>query len=277
MNPVRSFALSCLFGAIALHVFAADTSEISLFDGASLAGWEAAENPGSFQVEGGAIVCHGPRAHLFYTGNGENADFENFELSVEVMTKAGANSGVFFHTAWQDSGWPAQGFEVQVNNSQKQHGDYRENKMTGSLYGIRNTYKAPVADNEWFTMTVTVRRPRVEIRVDGVLVVDYVEPAEPLPAGAPKFNHLGHGTFALQAHDPESTALYRNLRVRRLPAGVDASVVRPELDAAAARRLTLAKDNFPLVDLHPHLKGGLTLEQALAQSRQTGIDRKRVV
>ena len=41
---------------------------ISLFDGESLKGWKANENPGAFKVSGGKLVVHGPRAHLFYVG-----------------------------------------------------------------------------------------------------------------------------------------------------------------------------------------------------------------
>ncbi len=242
----------------------------ALFDGRSLAGWRAAESLGSFRVEEGTIVCHGPRGHLFYVGPDGNADFENFELTVDVLTKPGTNSGVFFHTRWQESGWPTEGFEVQVDNSQQRHGDYLEYKMTGSLYGIRNVYKAMARDGEWFTLTITVRKPRVEIRLNGALLVDYVEPQGALPAGAPKLNHLGHGTFALQAHDAESSARFRNLRVRRLPSGTGAET-RPAVDAAEAQRLALGKENFPLLDLHTHLKGGLTLDGALAVSRRTGM------
>jgi hypothetical protein len=157
----------------------------SLFDGTSLAGWKAAaESPSSFRVQDGAIACDGPRSHLFYLGPDGDAAFEDFELSVEVMTKPGANSGVFFHTAYQDEDWPAQGFEVQVNNSQPRHGDYLEYKMTGSLYGVRNVYTPIVRDDEWFTMNLVVRKPRVQVRVNGTLLVDYRE-AGALPAGAP--------------------------------------------------------------------------------------------
>jgi hypothetical protein len=275
--PMKSFAtLFCAAMSGFLFIASpgsapAEEAETSLFDGASLAGWKAAEDPASFRVEDGAIVCNGPRAHLFYVGADGKADFENFELTAEVKTKPGTNSGIYFHTAWQETNWPSQGFEVQVDNSQKQHGDYLEYKMTGSLYGIRNVYKALVPDDEWFTMTITVQRPRVQVRLNGTLVVDYVEPAEPLPEGAPKLNHLGRGTFALQAHDPESTALYRNLRVKPMPAGSTDSIRRPILDAAAAQRLALGKENFALVDLHTHLKGGLTLDHALAISRETGM------
>jgi hypothetical protein len=127
-----------------------------------------------------------------------------------------------------------------------------------------------VRDREWFVLSVRVQGPRVEIRVNGVLLVDYVEPAEPWPAEAPKFNRLGRGTFALQAHDPASTVRFRRIQVRPLPPG-GTTVPRPVLDAAGLQRLALAQKNFPLVDLHTHLKGDLTLDRALGLSRATGM------
>ena len=199
------------------------------------------------------------------------ASFESFEAAVEVKARKGANSGFYFHTAFQDGDWPAQGFEVQVNNSQERHGEYLELKMTGSLYGIRNVYKALARDDEWFTLHVTVRKPRVQIRVNDTLVVDWTEPPGPLPEGAPKTNRLGRGTFALQCHDPESKVFYRNIRVKALatPPAVAAKV--PLVDARSSQILALGRANFPLVDLHAHLKGGLTIEQALALSRGAGM------
>jgi hypothetical protein len=244
----------------------------SLFDGRTLAGWKAAtEGPSSFRVIDGTIACDGPRSHLFYVGPDGQAAFESFELSVEVRTRPGANSGVYFHTAYQEKGWPSQGFEVQVDNSQKQHGDYLELKMTGSLYGIRNLYKAVAKDDQWFAINVLVRRPRVQVRVGDALVVDWTEPSGPLPAGAPKLNRLGRGTFALQCHDPESQVFYRNLRVRPLKTPAAAAAPMPLVDERYLQILELGQANFPLVDLHAHLKGGLTLEQALARSRDTGM------
>ncbi|MFL5808042.1 MAG: DUF1080 domain-containing protein, partial [Flavisolibacter sp.] len=40
----------------------------SLFDGKSLTGWRASENPSTFTADSGMIIVHGPRAHLFYEG-----------------------------------------------------------------------------------------------------------------------------------------------------------------------------------------------------------------
>src|SRR5687768_15406386 len=91
---------------------------MSLFDGRTLNGWRASENPSTFSVQNGEIVVHGPRAHLFYEGPVLNHNFRNFELRADVMTRPGANSGIFIRTDFQATGWPSKGYEVQVNNSQ---------------------------------------------------------------------------------------------------------------------------------------------------------------
>ena len=76
---------------------------------------------------------------------------------------------------------------------------------------------------------------------------------------------------ALQCHDPRSVVRYKNLRVLRLPDVVPSPGRVPgdlELDRAV---IELSARNFPLMDLHAHLKEGLTLEQALAHSREYGL------
>lgn len=232
-----------------------------LFDGRSLAGWKANEHPESWKVVNGMLAASGQRSHLFYTAR----EFGNFELKAEVLTRPRANSGIFFHAAWAESGWPtAKGFEVQVNNTHIGEGSYRENKKTGSLYGIRNVYKQFVPDGQWFEMHITARGPRVEIRVNGTLLVDWIEPENWTG------NRLGRGMFALQGHDPNSQVFYRNIRVRELP---DAAppVARPVADDTYREIARLGAANYPMLDCHVHLKGGWTLEQALEDSRRTGI------
>jgi hypothetical protein len=53
-----------------------------------------------------------------------------------------------------------------------------------------------------------------------------------------------------------------------MAAAPDASPKPDEIDAQIAR---LKAAGFPLVDFHVHLKGGLTIDEAVAASRQTGI------
>src|SRR5690606_38064187 len=90
---------------------------VDLFNGKDLSGWKANENPESFRVEDGVIVANGDRSHLYYAGDVNGANFKNFELQVDVMTHSLANSGIYFHTQYQDEGWPSVGYEVQINNT----------------------------------------------------------------------------------------------------------------------------------------------------------------
>lgn len=181
---------------------------ISLFDGKSLEGWTAGGNAGTFSVDSGRIVAHGPRAHLFYSGPVRDHHFEDFEFRAEVMTTPGSNSGVYFHTSFQEEGWPSEGFEIQVNNSYE-----HDHRRTGSLYGLDDVTEPPAEDNRWFTLHIRVVDRQVTVRVDGRIVVEHrVRPA----AERRGDRRLSSGTFALQAHDPGSRVYYRNIQVRPL-------------------------------------------------------------
>ena len=244
-----------------------------LFDGKSLAGWKVAEHPEAIRVQDGVIVCDGPRAHAFYVGDVQKHDFKNFELRATVMTSPGANSGIFFHTAPQEEGFPAKGYEVQVNNIYPGQGKNRSLVKSGSLNGVRNLYKSLVADEQWFTLHVAVTGSRIRVSVNDTLVVDYTQPAQPVRGPNQAGRVLSHGTFALQCHDPDSKVSFKSIEVKPLPD----DLVVPPLDQSVVDRRDLEishlhEESFPLVDLHVHLKGGLTLEQALANSRRVGIN-----
>ena len=267
-----------LFSVVALAAAGAGYASesggwIPLFDGKTLNGWKANEQPDSFRIEDGAIVCGGTRCHLFYVGNVQNAQFKNFEFKADVMAKPGANSGIFIHTRFQNDGWPNYGYEVQVDNTQPLHNGYKEMKKTGSLYGIRNVYKQLVQDNEWFTLTIVVRGKRIVVKINDTLVVDYIEPDRPARKNRTVNWVLSSGTFALQSHDPDSVVHYKNISVRPLPDNLPPDGAEaPNVDETYSKLIQLGGNNFPLVDLHIHLKGGLTIEEALANSRKTGIN-----
>ncbi len=270
----RDLIALLLAAPAAAYAFKDDPGDwISLFDGKSLDGWKANEHADTFKVVDGQIVVHGERTHLFYVGPVHSADFKNFELSADVMTRPGANSGIYFHTAYQPSGWPAAGFEVQVANTHEGANGYKERKKTGSLYAVRNVYKQLVNDNEWFRMNILVRGKQVQIRLNNMLVVDYVEPDPPFRADLNFQRVINHGTFALQGHDPGSTTYFKDIRVRPLADNIaQISTERPEVDEIYRDIIRLGTENYPLVDYHVHLKGGLTIEQALANSRRLGIN-----
>lgn len=184
---------------------------VSLFDGESLDGWKASENEESFSVQDGRIVVDGPRSHLFYQGSVADHDFDDFEFKVDVMTKPGANSGIYFHTEYQEEGWPSKGYEVQINNSYE--GDPRR---TGSLYAVDDVKEVLADDNEWFTMHIRVEGRDVQVNVDGETVVDYTEPEDVDRSDDMSGRVLSSGTIALQGHDPDSVVHFKNIYVRPL-------------------------------------------------------------
>ena len=181
---------------------------ISMFDGKTLKGWKANENDDSFTVKNGCIVANAPgRCHLFYQ---TKKPFKNFEFKTEVMTLPHSNAGVYFHTRFQDEGWPKAGFECQVNNT------YHDPKKTASIYGVIDCLEAPANDDEWFTLYIKVDGNHVITKVNDKIVADWTQPDD-WKKGANFERILGEGTFALQGHDPGSTVLFRNLFVKRLP------------------------------------------------------------
>lgn len=184
---------------------------IPLFDGTSLSNWKVGANAATFSVENGAIVAHGEVAHLFYMGEAGDASFKNFEFKADVMTTPGSNSGIYFHTTYQEEGWPKKGYEVQVNNSQS---DWRR---SGSLYGIQDVREVWMKDNEWYTEYIKVEGKRVIVKLNDKTVVDYTEPAGVKREKGNEGRVLSSGTFALQGHDPNSKVYFKNIMVRRLP------------------------------------------------------------
>jgi Domain of Unknown Function (DUF1080) len=183
---------------------------ISLFDGKSLKDWKVGANAGTFKVESGMIVVNGETAHLFYDGDVQAHNFKNFEFKADVMTFPGSNSGIYFHTAFQDSSWPAKGYEVQVNNS---HTDWRR---TGSLYAVVDVKEVFVKDNEWFTEYIKVQGKRVIIKLNDKTVVDYTEPDNVQRPANMAGRLISSGTFALQGHDPKSKVYFKNIMVKPL-------------------------------------------------------------
>ncbi|CCG99292.1 protein of unknown function DUF1080 [Fibrella aestuarina BUZ 2] len=181
-----------------------------LFDGKTLTGWKVAENPATFSVQDGAIVVFGPRAHLFYDGPVGNHDFTNFEWKATVKTAPGANSGMFIHTTYQDKGWPAQGYEIQVNQT---HSDWRK---TGSVYSFQDVKEVFVKDDEWYTEQITVQGKTVTVRINGKVINEYTEPDNLDRKGGDAQHRLSHGTVALQGHDPKSKVMFKDIMIRPL-------------------------------------------------------------
>ena len=243
----------------------------ALFNGKDLNGWQVGEKDRGMPVVDGAITGDGAGPPLFYAGEVQHADFKNFELKAEVRTAPLAEAGISFHIPFQAVGFPQPGLEVRVANSPP--GPGKELEKTGSLCGIRHLCKPLVKDDEWFTLHIAVRGKRIQIRLNERLVVDYTEPAKPVVDPACPGRRLGHGTFALQGRGAKGKVFFKNLLVKPLPDDLPDEAGGPvTFDATEEQLVRLAGANYPLVDFHTHLKGGLTVEQVVQHMLKTGIN-----
>ena len=185
---------------------------ISLFNGKDFTDWKVGGDQNSFKVIDGALVANGPVAHAFYDGPVKDHDFKNFELMVDVLTAPISNGGVYFHTEFQERGFPKKGFEVQVNNT---HGDPIK---TGSLYHVKDIgaddIRGIVKDDEWFTEDILVQDKTVTIKLNGKEVVKWTQPADWDGGREGPGRVISHGTIALQGHDPKSKVHFKNIMVR---------------------------------------------------------------
>lgn len=214
---------TCLTALVILSSVLLSSAEdgwISLFNGKDLSGWksnvETEKRPADvFSVKEGELVVNGGRAHLFYVGEDGKASFRNFEFKAKVKTTQGANGGIYFHTLYQDAGWPAAGYECQVNAT------HTDRKKTGGLYAVADVLDtAPHKDDEWFDYSIKVDGRRIVISINGKVTTDWTQPEDWDPAkdlkGMPG-RKLGEGTIAIQGHDPKSVAYYKDIFLRPLP------------------------------------------------------------
>jgi hypothetical protein len=184
----------------------------SLFNGKDLTGWKVGGPAESFMVENGAIRANGVKGagHLFYDGPVMTHLFRNFDVRLDVATRIHSNGGVYVLTEFQDSGFPAKGFEIQVNNS------HTDRIRTGSLYHVVDLSNIPAKDDEWFPMEIQVKGQTITVWVKGEQVLQWTQPADWPGAYDTPGRKINPGTIAFQAHDPNSYTYYANIRVKEI-------------------------------------------------------------
>jgi 3-keto-disaccharide hydrolase len=189
-------AVCLAFSSLAI----ADDGFKPIFDGKTLDGWKVNEDGKGFKVEDGTITGRGGRCHIFYV----KEELKDFEMKVDVKINEGGNSGVYFHTAYQEDGWPEAGHEVQVNATHK------DPVKTGSLYNVVKLYESPSKAGEWFTMHIAVKGDALRVSVNDKVLYEYVQ-----PPGVTIPRRINKGVIAFQQHDPVGVVQYRSILLKK--------------------------------------------------------------
>ncbi len=221
--------------------------------------YDAPQPLDSWSSEGRALRTSAPTVAAGQTLTAAG-DYKNFRLTGQALTQEGAEAALLLHTDGES------GYEVILRN-----GPIDGTRKSGSLAAVRNLYRSLAADGEWFDFEVAVRGKNISVRIDGADVVCYTEPEVPYRVEKYARRLLSHGAIALRGVEGE--VAFRNLTVTRLrdDARNEADTL-PPVDERADAVIRAQQRNFPVIDYHVHLKGGLTKEQAHAMSMNYGIN-----
>jgi hypothetical protein len=230
-----------------------------LFDGSDAGRWAVT---GAAEVSDGVLTLSGGDARLALKG----AKYRDFELEMELRTVSRGKGFVAFHTDGSGTG----GYRVAINNDRDDPAWW---KMSGSLLSVRNLTKSFVRDGDWFGLTIRVEGRAVTVSINGNPVVEYVEPAAPYRIAPNEGALLSDGTFVL-AGEGAGEIQFRHIAVKVVR--TDAATAELQLaeapDEATDEIIRLHQEDFPVLDYHVHLKGGLTETEAAQMSRQLGIN-----
>lgn len=191
-----------------------------LFNGTSNEGWVRPNgSPGQFAIEENALRNAGGDICT-------QADYEDFEFSFDYKYGPNANSGVFIRTRRGVNPPYNSGVEIAIQDNGR--ADTLHTTGDGAVYAI----KAPSVDKwtgpeKWNSMRIRVAGSRLENHHNGDKVIDMDMASEEWKAlvAASKFASWplwgkdGRGQICLQDHGSAYKVLFRNIKVRVLPAG----------------------------------------------------------
>lgn len=192
-----------------------------------------------------------------WTANGE---YKNFLMKGQAYTEKNAEASLLFHTNGES------GYEVVFHN-----GSIDGSRKTGSLSAIRNLYRSLAEDEKWFDFQIAVRGKNIAIQINGTDVVCYTEPSNPYRTSEHTQQLLGQGNILLKGI--KGTTQFRNLSITPLDENArNENDTLPAMDEQTDAIIRLQQQNFPVIDYHVHLKGGLTKQMAHGMSMNYGIN-----
>ncbi len=178
---------------------------LPMFNGQDLAGWVVVEG-GDWTFENGELIGRNGRnwsTNPEVTGSWlrTEREYEDFRLELQYAINEAGNSGVFFRSAAEKN--PAfTGYEMQIVDD---CGAPPSKQGATALYDLAAPSENRVREaGQWNTVTITARRDRIVIEMNGRTVLDTVQ------------TRSRKGFIGLQNHDEHAVVRFRNVRVQRL-------------------------------------------------------------
>ncbi|HZZ20531.1 MAG TPA: family 16 glycoside hydrolase [Opitutaceae bacterium] len=187
----------------------------SLFDGKTLTGWEG--NLGNWRIEDGAIVAghlDAKQPHNEFLAS--TRDFGNFELILRYKIEGTGplvNGGVQFWSQRIPSGFEMSGYQADLGAILGANTDgnlYDESRRAKNLAVVPEDVRArALKPGEWNDYRIRAVGPRIQIWLNGIKTVDYIETDPSIPL---------HGRLGLQIHGGANTKVsYRDLTIQAIP------------------------------------------------------------
>ena len=192
-----------------------------LFDGQSLDGWRGYNRPdlpGGWAAEEGLLTRFGPGGDII-----TQAQFGDFELSIDWRVEPGGNSGIFYRAQEGEELVYHSAPEMQVLDDER-HRDGRDPiTSAGSNYGLHAAPRGVVRPaGAWNEARILVRGAHVEHWLNGTKVVEYELRSDEWAAVVgnskfsawPAYGQADRGHIGLQEHGDR--VWYRNVKLREL-------------------------------------------------------------
>ena len=175
---------------------------VPLFNGKVLSGWRlmSANDLNGWKVEDGVLVNRVTKEKGKHFGNlRTEAEFEDFQLTTEVRTQAGSNSGIYLRGI----------YEVQVMES---YGKPVDSHHMGALYSrITPSVAAEKPVGEWQTLDITLVDRHLTVILNGKTIIDN-QPVLGCTGGAMSSDEFKPGPIYLQGD--HTNVDYRNMVLR---------------------------------------------------------------
>jgi len=173
---------------------------IALIRGNSLDGWTLTnpKHKNGWRVEDAVLINDVPQGklHIGYGNLRTEAEFEDFNLTLEVNVEKGGNSGVYLRGI----------YEVQVEDS---YGKPPTMHTMGAIYSrIAPSTSAEKPAGEWQAMDITLLERHVTVKLNGTVIIDNA-PLLGCTGGALWSDEFRPGPIYLQGD--HTSVKYRNI------------------------------------------------------------------